>query len=100
MSIERGEVGGEGHHHEHHHHVHHHHEIHFFVDGEPYETDQREWTPNEIIKTFGDKDPATHYLVRIEGHHRHSYEGKGNEPIKIHDGEKFQIVSTGPTPVS
>jgi len=76
----------------------HHHEIHFFVDGEPFETDRRDWTPNEIIKTFGDKDPATHYLVRIEGHI--SYQGKGNEPIEIHDGEKFQIVLTGPTPVS
>jgi hypothetical protein len=78
----------------------HHHEIHFFVDGEPHETDKRDLTPNEIIKDFGEKDPATHYLVRIEGHHRISYEGKGNEPIKLHDGERFQIVSTGPTPVS
>jgi hypothetical protein len=78
----------------------HHHEIHFFVDGEPFETDQRKWTPNEIIKTFGGKDPATNYLVRIEVHHRHSYQGKGNETIETHDGEKFQIVSTGPTPVS
>ena len=78
----------------------HHHEIHFFVDGEPHETDKRELTPNEIIKDFGEKDPATHYLVRIEGHNRISYEGKGNEGIKLHDGERFQIVSTGPTPVS
>jgi hypothetical protein len=77
-----------------------HHEIHFFVDGEPHETDKRELTPNEIIKDFGEKDPATHYLVRIEGHHRDSYEGKGNDPIKLHNGERFQIVSTGPTPVS
>lgn len=77
-----------------------HHEIHFFVDGEPHETDQREWTPNDIIQKFGEKDPATHYLVRIEGQHRHSYEGKGEQPIEIHNGERFQIVSTGPTPVS
>jgi hypothetical protein len=75
-------------------------EIHFFVDGEPYETDRPEWTPNEIIRKFGEKDPATHYLVRIEGHHRHSYEGKGDTPIEIHEGERFQIVSKGPTPVS
>jgi hypothetical protein len=75
-------------------------EIHFFVDGEPHETARREWTPTEIIKKFGEKDPATHYLVRIEGHQRHSYEGKGNVPIEIHEGERFQIVSTGPTPVS
>ncbi|MGH9400645.1 MAG: hypothetical protein ACRD2P_00890 [Terriglobia bacterium] len=78
----------------------HHHEIHFCVDGEPQETDRREWTPNEIITEFGEKDPATNYLVRIEGDHRESYQGKGNEPITIHDGERFQIVSIGPTPVS
>ena len=77
-----------------------HHEIHFFVDGEPHETNQRQWTPNEIIKEFGEKDPATNYLVRIGGPHPISYQGKGDEPIEIHDGEKFQIVSTGPTPVS
>jgi len=65
----------------------HHHEIHFFLDGEPQETDKH-------------KDPATHYLVRIEAHRRISYQGKGEEPIKLHDGERFQIVSTGPTPVS
>lgn len=77
-----------------------HHEIHFFVDGEPCETDQREWTPNSIIRKFGDRDPATNYLVRIGGHHPCSYQGKGEEPIEIHNGERFQIVSTGPTPVS
>lgn len=85
------------------HHQHGHHprpEIHFFVDGEPFETVQREWTPNAIIRKFGEKDPATHYLVRIEGQHRQSYEGKGEDPIEIHNGERFQIVSTGPTPVS
>lgn len=96
MTTDMSSVGGEAPHPE----MGHHHEIHFFVDGEPFETDRQEWTPNEIIKTFGQKDPATNYLVRLEGHHRHSYQGKGNEPIKIHNGEKFQIVSTGPTPVS
>lgn len=78
----------------------HDHEIHFFVDGERFETDQREWTPNAIIRKFGEKDSATNYLVRIEGHHSHSYQGKGEEPIEIHNDERFQIVSTGPTPVS
>ncbi len=76
------------------------HEIHFTVDGEPYESTQRELTPNEIIKRFAQKDPATHYLVQIEGHHQESYKDKGDVPIKMHDGMKFQVISTGPTPVS
>jgi hypothetical protein len=76
------------------------HEIHFTVDGEPYETTQRELTPNEIIRRFAQKDPATHYLVQIEGHHRESFQGKGDTPIKMHNEMKFQVISIGPTPVS
>lgn len=94
MSMETQEHAGEGHAKPH---VH---EIHFTVDGEPYETRELELTPNEIIKRFADKDPATHYLVQIEGHRRISYQGKGDEPIKMQNGMKFQVISTGPTPVS
>src|SRR6185437_11791314 len=75
-------------------------EIHFTVDGEEYETTKRELTPNEIIREFGKKDPASNYLVEIKGHHKISFQGKGDEKIKMHDGMHFQIVSTGPTPVS
>jgi hypothetical protein len=79
----------------------HHREIHFAVDGEPYETEKREWTPNQIIAEFGHKDPKTHYLVRLERHHPPiSYQGQGDELIEMHDGMRFQIISTGPTPVS
>lgn len=98
MDPETSNVGPEAHHPQ----VHHdpHHEIHFFVDGERHETRQHEMTPDHIIREFAHKDPKTHYLVRIEGHHRVSYEGKGHEPIKLHNGERFQVISTGPTPVS
>lgn len=97
MTTETGDLQHEGHQHPM---PHHHHEIHFFLDGERHETHRHELTPNEIIREFGHKDPATHYLVRIEGHHHISYRGKGDEPIKLHDGERFQIMSVGPTPVS
>lgn len=80
--------------------AHHHHEIHFTVDGEQYETMKQEMTPDEIIREFGLKDPATNYLAQIEAGQRVSYQGKGNEPIMLHDGMKFQIISIGPTPVS
>lgn len=85
---------------DHHQHHGHHHEIHFTVDGEPFKTDQRELTPNEIIREFGHQDPNTHYLVQIKGGEKISYQGKGDEPIKLHDGMRFQVISTGPTPVS
>ena len=78
----------------------HHHEIHLSVDGEPYETKKHEMTADEIIREFGTKDPATHYLVQIGTGPKISYKGKGGEPIKLHEGMRFQIISTGPTPVS
>lgn len=78
----------------------HHREIHFTVDGEPCETKHRELTPNQIISEFGKQDPATSYLVEIQGNHRVSYKDKGNVEIKLHDGMCFQIISTGPKPVS
>lgn len=75
-------------------------ELHFSVDGERYETRERELTPNEIVRQFAERDPATHYLVQIEGNRRNSFEGKGDEPIKMENGMRFQVISTGPTPVS
>src|ERR1039457_3353450 len=55
---------------------HHHREIHFTLDGEKYETCLREATPNQIIVDFGKQDPATNYLVEIQGTHKISYQGK------------------------
>ncbi len=75
-------------------------EIHFSVDGEHYETTKGNLTPNEIIREFAELDPAMHYLVQIQGHERNSFEGKGDEPIQMHNGMRFQVISTGPTPVS
>jgi len=74
--------------------------IHIFVDGEDFTTDERQLTANQIITEYGKKDPATNYLVEIQGNHKVSFQGKGDELIKLHNNESFQIVSTGPTPVS
>jgi hypothetical protein len=77
-----------------------HHAIHFEVDGEPCETTKHELTSNQIIIDFGKKNPVDHYLVQIVAGHTFSYQGKCDEPIKMHDCMNFQIVSTGPKPVS
>ena len=76
------------------------HEIHFTVDGEPHETDQRELTPDEIIHKFGERDPSKNYLVQIVGGQKESYQGKGQIPIKMHNGMRFQILCIGPMTVS
>lgn len=81
--------------------AHHHHEIHFTLDAEPEETEQREITPDEIIREYGKKDPATYYLIRIEdGLEKTSYRDKGSVPIELHNGMHFQMLSLGPTTVS
>ena len=80
--------------------THHPHVIHFTLDGEEQETRDRQLTPNQIISEFGKQDPTTNYLVEIKGTHKVSFQGKGDDEIKLHDGMNFQIISTGPKPVS
>jgi hypothetical protein len=78
----------------------HHREIHFTVDGEPCETERHELTPNEIIVEYGKQPIENRYLAQIVGGKSESYEGRGNVPIRMHDGMCFQIFSIGPMPVS
>jgi hypothetical protein len=71
----------------------------FTVDGEPVTTTERHLTPNQILELAG-LDPASHYLVEIKDRHQTSYQGRGGEPMRVHNHEVFVSVSTGPTPVS
>ncbi|OOO20238.1 hypothetical protein EFR00_00455 [Rhizobium sophoriradicis] len=71
------------------------------VDGEPYHPPRRKMTPNEIIRQATGQDPSQIYLVRINrGDERESYQGKGDEVIRLRDGMVFVTISVGPTPVS
>lgn len=70
------------------------------VDGEPYHPPRRRMTPNAIIKEAAGANPAENYLVQIKGRQRVSYQDKGDIPIRLRDGMSFQVVFTGPTPVS
>lgn len=75
------------------------HVITFDVDDEPIETTEKTLTPNEIMG-LAKVDPTNHYLVEVKGRNQESFEGRDDEPIKIHAKEKFITVATGPTPVS
>ena len=76
-------------------------ETYFYLDGEREVTDQRQLTPNEIIVQYGHKDAATHYLIQIEdGREVNNYKDKGNMIICMKDDTHYQMISTGPTPVS
>lgn len=76
------------------------HLIHFKVDGEPFETSQSHWTADQIITTFSQKDLSNHYLVRIVGHEKESFQGHGDQEIKLREKDRFQTICTGPTTVS
>jgi hypothetical protein len=76
--------------------------IHYTLDDEPQTTTNPTMTPVEIMQSAKPTpvDPATHYLVQIEGHHQVSYKDTPNDPIHVHEHAKFIAVCTGPTPVS
>lgn len=74
-------------------------EVEILFDGEPLRLPKAGTTPNEILVVAG-LDPATNYLVLIQGRHQVSYQGKGDEPIHVHKNESFIALSTGPTPTS
>jgi hypothetical protein len=71
----------------------------FTVDGEPVATRERRLTPVQIME-LAKVDPATNYLVRVEGRHQVSYKASPDKEIEVHVGEVFVTVPTGPTPVS
>jgi hypothetical protein len=95
----------DAHHHEHHHggdeHEGHHHRhvICYTVDGERQETRKHILTPRQILTDAG-IDPASYYLVQLRGHERESYKDRPDEPIHLHEHEKFVSVYMASTPVS
>jgi len=75
------------------------HEIDYTVDDEPQSTTSKILTPRQILTDAG-IDPATHYLVQLQGQHQISYKDTPDVEIKMHEHMKFISISTGPTPVS
>ena len=76
-----------------------HHVIHYTVGDEPQTTTEKELTPTQIMVNAG-INPDENYLVEIRGRHRVSYKDKPNDPIHMHEGQKFVTVFVGPVPVS
>ena len=71
----------------------------YTVDDETQTTTAHELTATQILQNAG-IDPASHYLVQLDGVHRISYQNEPNKEIRMHEHMKFISVSTGPTPVS
>lgn len=73
--------------------------FHFTVDGEALSTHEHILTPRQIMVLAG-IDPATHFITEVRGHEQISFEGKPDEPVRMHNGLVFISSTTGPTPVS
>ena len=71
----------------------------YTVDDEKQSTTDHVLTAQQILSNAG-IDPATHYLVQIEGKNRISYKDEPSKEIHMHEHITFISVSTGPTPVS
>jgi len=69
------------------------------VDEEPVSGVPQHTTPSAILQ-LAEIDPASHYLVRVDGRHRESFKDEGGKDITVHEREKFVSVFTGPTPTS
>jgi hypothetical protein len=70
----------------------------YYVDNEPQTTTSHELTVRQILANSGN-DPATHYLVELQGDHQVPFKNL-DEELKLHEHEKFAAIFTGPTPVS
>ena len=75
------------------------HVINYTVDGEPQQSTERKLTPRQIITKAG-LNPEERYLVEIQGKHQVSYKDKMDEPISLHENQKFVTVFIGPVPVA
>jgi hypothetical protein len=71
----------------------------YTVDDEPQTTSEHHLTAHQILLNAG-LDPATYYLVEIEGQHRKSFKDNPDEQIPMHQHMKFVSVFNGPTTVS
>ena len=69
------------------------------MDGERQETREHTRTPRQILVAAG-IDPESYYLVHLSGHERTSYKDRPDEPIHLHEHEKFVSVYMSSTPVS
>jgi hypothetical protein len=76
--------------------------FHYFVDGEPETTDQKQMTPNQILGDAGLNPVKDYYLVRVNADgSQDSFKNSPEKPIKmVCPSVKFVSAFRGETPVS
>lgn len=76
----------------------HEHAFHFTVDGEELTTAEHTLTVRQILQ-LANLDPDTHYLIELKGEHQDPLKDL-DQPVHMHEHQKFISVFTGETPVS
>ncbi len=71
--------------------------IEYTVDDEPQSTTDHTMTAEQILRRAG-LDPATRYLIRIDGKNQKKLEM--SDPVHMHEKMKFVTAFVGPVPVS
>lgn len=77
----------------------HHPTIHYTVDTEPFTTESKTMTAEDILLKAG-MNPAERYLIDLQGNHQVSYEGNLTTPIHMHEHMNFITAAIGPKTVS
>jgi hypothetical protein len=75
-----------------------HHEITYFVNGEKETTKESTLKVKQILESAG-FTPATDYTLASENPPR-DFDSRYDEPVEIHQNERFQAKFKGPTPTS
>lgn len=75
------------------------HDVTIELDGDALHLPDRDTTADAVLQEAG-LSPTTHYLVRLIGRNRESLQGRGSEPLRLHEKERFVSLSTQPTPTS
>jgi hypothetical protein len=70
-----------------------------FIDGEEFQIEDRTQTPNQLLALAG-LASAEYYLVEVKNKRQESFQGRGDETIRIQKADTFVSVFTGPTTVS
>jgi hypothetical protein len=74
-------------------------EVHFTVDGEPFETRDPEQRAREILKKYAKVDPEHYELGELEHHDPKPKVFKNDEIVHIRQDARFVTVRVGPGPV-
>ena len=73
--------------------------IHFTIDGQPFETDDREQLASVLLTKYAKVDPANYQLGELEGHDPKPKLYTSDEIVHMRPGARFVTVRIGPGPV-